>query len=56
MKKVMIVNRLHTDNFGDRIIAKSMHGLFSDENIHVTHADFIFNPCVCVCVEDVCKN
>lgn len=44
MKNVVIVNRINTDNFGDRIISKSMHELFQSININVFHADFIFNP------------
>lgn len=44
MKKVLVINRVHTDNFGDRLIAKSMDMIFAKEDIKVEHADYVFNP------------
>ncbi|GLL52299.1 polysaccharide pyruvyl transferase family protein [Tetragenococcus halophilus] len=44
MKQILIINRMNTDNFGDRIITKSMTNLFNDKNIRVKHADYIFSP------------
>ncbi len=44
MRNILIVNRLNTDNLGDQIIAKTMKQLFSDDEVVVNQADYIFTP------------
>ena len=43
MKKVVIINRTNTDNYGDKIISNTMKFLFSDNKFKVQTRDYIFN-------------
>lgn len=46
MKQILVVNRINTDNYGDRLIARSMRELFHTSNSCIIHADFAFFPYV----------